>query len=554
MKKLGFAVVAVLFMSVLLTGCFGDEASDECVGDQCIEEQVTLNEGKNVDDPVEDPVVEEPTEDPVEEEQLPEFGTPKSSPEAKYDYGFGNDDPVLPVPGEEAPVETPAEGITIDDLTPDELATIDIFRTSIDFGIDIGRFHYLEEISLSLQMMGIHPDYESVVEDLGFAGLEQAPESCPFAKYYDNGFEPSGFACDYLADMAKVQVYSELTLILGQYQLPTEVMLSPEFAEAKFWYEQGAVSGLEEERVKVRFDLAQKSCCDVAPTPVESSYVKGVQVGRQLFAKEFNKWLSANGYVADYPLMSKPIQVCNADQSMLNPAKSKAVQKVEVEAKQIPLCDNYVAPDQEGMLQYGQAGIDYEKGIKKGINDEFALAAVKVFKVIPCNVSDPIVLDLDGDGLEMLPIHQGVNFDLYGTGEQAIAWVAPDDGLLVLDANNNGVVDNGLELFGNVRQDFSDGFAHLRTLDANGDGALNVMDPAFDSLMVWRDANSNARTDAGEMVPLASMGIHTIDLNARETSQVSNGSRIPMTSVAMGDGYSMTVGDAFFKSAPFPKL
>jgi hypothetical protein len=553
MRKLGFAVVAVLFMSLFIIGCFGDEAAEECAGDQCIEEQVTLNEEKNVEDPVENPVVEDPTEEPVVEQE-PEYGVPKTTPETNYDYGLGADDAVLPVPGEETPVEVPAEGITIDDLTPDELATIDTFRTTIDFGLDVGRFHYLEEISLSLQMMGIHPDYESVVEDQGFAGLEQPPEQCPFAKYYDNGFEPSGFACDYLADIAKVQVYSELTNILGQYQLPTEIMLSPDFAEAEFWYEQGAVSGLEEERVKVRFDLGQKACCDVEPTPKESSYTKGVLVGRQLFALEFNKWLTANGYVADYPTMSSPIQVCNANVSMLNPAKSKAVQKVEVQAKQVPLCDNYVPPNQEAMLQFGQAGIDYEKGIKKGVDDEFALASVKVFKVIPCNVSDPIVLDLDGDGLELLPIHQGVNFDLYGTGSQAIAWVAPDDGLLALDANNNGIVDNGLELFGNVQQDFSDGYAHLRTLDTNGDGMLNMLDPAFELLMVWRDVNSNARTDAGEMVPLASLGIHSMSLNAQQTSLVSSGSRIPLVSEAMGNGFTMTVGDAFLKSAPWPRL
>ena len=67
-------------------------------------------------------------------------------------------------------------------------------------------------------------------------------------------------------------------------------------------------------------------------------------------------------------------------------------------------------------------------------NAEFALAAVRIFKVIPCNVGDPLVIDLDGDGIEMNPIHKGVNFDFYGTGaKQATAWPTSDDGLLVLD-------------------------------------------------------------------------------------------------------------------------
>ena len=55
---------------------------------------------------------------------------------------------------------------------------------------------------------------------------------------------------------------------------------------------------------------------------------------------------------------------------------------------------------------------------------------------------DPLALDLDGDGIETVAAkgYDGSLFDHRGTGiRTAGGWVAPDDGLLALDLNNNGV-------------------------------------------------------------------------------------------------------------------
>ena len=545
--KRNLLLLGVLVAALAFSGCFEGETEEPCAGPACDGEVSLVEKDK------EDPVVDDQLtpEDPVDEQaiELPDPEVQVAVPSATYVYKQATE--YLPKPqGEDTPTPT---GITIDDLTPAELAKIDTLRTAIDFGLDVGRFEYVESVSIALQMKGLVDDYESSVED-GFVGLEQVPEPCPFAKYYDNGFEPTGDTCDYLADMAKVEVYSELSNVLDQFDLPGEVQESPDFDEAFFWYEQGAISGVEEERVKVKFDLQQTAVCDAEPTPVESSFEKGVLTGRQHFAQKFNEWLAANGYKADYPIMSQPIQVCNADVSMLVPSKSTALQTVELKANSQPLCDNYVAPTQEGMQQYALAEIDYRKGMKKGIDDEFGLAAVKVFQVIPCNVSDPIVVDLDGDGIELVPIHQGVNFDLYGVGhEQAVAWVAPDDGFLALDRNGNGVVDNGLELFGNVDSAFADGFHHLSVLDGNMDGALTTADAAFVSLVVWKDANSDGISTTDEVVPLAAYGVDNIDLDAVNVMYMSAGNRIPKASVATG-AVNFMLGDAFLSSAPYPRL
>ncbi len=64
---------------------------------------------------------------------------------------------------------------------------------------------------------------------------------------------------------------------------------------------------------------------------------------------------------------------------------------------------------------------------------------------------DPLVIDLDGDGIETTSAAQDVAFDFDGDGfAEGIAWVRPDDGLLVLGRNGYGAIDDGSELFGDV--------------------------------------------------------------------------------------------------------
>ena len=74
----------------------------------------------------------------------------------------------------------------------------------------------------------------------------------------------------------------------------------------------------------------------------------------------------------------------------------------------------------------------------------------------------PIILDLDGDGVETTGVKAGAYFDHAGDGfAEQTGWVGADDGLLVYDRNGNGVIDSGAELFGN------------NTMLANGSKAAN---------------------------------------------------------------------------------
>ena len=138
------------------------------------------------------------------------------------------------------------------------------------------------------------------------------------------------------------------------------------------------------------------------------------------------------------------------------------------------------------------------------------------------HIYDPLVLDLDGDGIELVNANgwNGVQFDFNGNGIQtATQWVKADDGLLVWDRNNNGVIDDGSELFGQdtphrfLIEPVTDGFTALRTVESHPDGEINAKDHEWKNLKVWRDLNQDGKTQKGELFSLNELGITGLDLN-----------------------------------------
>ncbi|MGB6066755.1 MAG: hypothetical protein WBG50_18275 [Desulfomonilaceae bacterium] len=96
---------------------------------------------------------------------------------------------------------------------------------------------------------------------------------------------------------------------------------------------------------------------------------------------------------------------------------------------------------------------------------------------------DPLILDLNGNGIQTLGMSAGIHFDNDGNGFQELTgWVAQGDGMLMLDKNNNGRLDDGSELFGDFTilpngTRAANGFQALAYYDANGDGKIDANDP-----------------------------------------------------------------------------
>lgn len=130
-------------------------------------------------------------------------------------------------------------------------------------------------------------------------------------------------------------------------------------------------------------------------------------------------------------------------------------------------------------------------------------------------ITDPLVLDLDGDGLELVSMTDSkLFFDLDGDlfAEQS-GWLRGDDGFLVVDANNNGRIDSIAEMFGGVGVT---GFDELATHDDDADSAITSTDAIFEELRVWCDINQDRKTDEGELFSLADLEIVSISLDATD--------------------------------------
>ena len=161
---------------------------------------------------------------------------------------------------------------------------------------------------------------------------------------------------------------------------------------------------------------------------------------------------------------------------------------------------------------------------------------------------DPLVLDLDGDGIELISVLQSqAHFDFDGDGfAEKTGWAAANDGFLVRDANANGTVDGVSELFGN---EVVDGFTALEGVDANHDGKIDSADSAFAQLRVWRDLNGNGVSNTGELSTLAAAGVSSISLTRVATDETIAGNRIGFTgSFTRTDSSTGTVVAAFFQT------
>jgi hypothetical protein len=190
------------------------------------------------------------------------------------------------------------------------------------------------------------------------------------------------------------------------------------------------------------------------------------------------------------------------------------------------------------------------KNIKVG--DEVYKVAESTFRW-----SSPIILDMDGDGIELTSNEDGTVFDIDGDGKQdKTSWTKSgqgfDDAFLVLDKNKNGEIDSGKELFGD-QNGSANGYDELAKLDSNKDGTIDTKDAAYKELQVWADLDGDGKVGNGELKSLEETGVTSISTQNTGTvgeKQDQHGNDISLESTFTrnvdGEEKTLKTVDAFF--------
>ncbi len=129
----------------------------------------------------------------------------------------------------------------------------------------------------------------------------------------------------------------------------------------------------------------------------------------------------------------------------------------------------------------------------------------------------PIVLDLDGDGVELVDLkNSNVFFDINNDGyRNNMGWANADDGFLVIDLNNDKRITDFRELaFKEYDDNAKTDLDGLKQFDSNGDGYLDSGDTHWNKFGVWQDKNQNGITDAGEFKTLDAFGMKRLKLDS----------------------------------------
>jgi len=120
---------------------------------------------------------------------------------------------------------------------------------------------------------------------------------------------------------------------------------------------------------------------------------------------------------------------------------------------------------------------------------------------------DPLVLNFEG-ALPNLSSNT-FSFDLDNDGESdQISKLGFGSGFLALDKNDDGIINQGSELFGTLT---GNGFGELSSYDLDGNQWIDENDTIFDKLRIWLKNDDN---NEKELVGLGEMGVGAIFLGS----------------------------------------
>ncbi len=168
----------------------------------------------------------------------------------------------------------------------------------------------------------------------------------------------------------------------------------------------------------------------------------------------------------------------------------------------------------------------------------------------------PVVLDLDGDGIELVSQdNSNAFYDIDGDGfREQVGWVSADDGLLAIDLDGDGEISRAEELnFTLLDENAQTDLEALKTVfDSNDDGVLDANDERFADFKVWQDLDGDGVAEDGELKSLSEAGIASIDLTPEVRNETVEGNILAgVAQMTMTDGSFRDVGDVAFSYSQY---
>lgn len=160
--------------------------------------------------------------------------------------------------------------------------------------------------------------------------------------------------------------------------------------------------------------------------------------------------------------------------------------------------------------------------------------------------TSPIVLDLGVTGIDLAAVNTvgSVYWDIDNDNfSEASDWVGPEDGLLCIDLNDDGTINNHSELFGTAT---TNGYTILDAYDTNNDNYITSADTQFGDLLVWVDTNSDGISQSGELHTLSSLNITSIRTTYSNVNYTIDGVQVNQQSDFIMNGVTRTSVDAWF--------
>ncbi|WP_054774848.1 hypothetical protein [Methylogaea oryzae] len=149
-------------------------------------------------------------------------------------------------------------------------------------------------------------------------------------------------------------------------------------------------------------------------------------------------------------------------------------------------------------------GKEIQFSVQLNMSREFYTENRETLRLGDAKKVDPLVINFDGNAAELGDTKFQFDLDSDGRQEQ-IAVLKPGSGLLALDKNGDGVVNNGSELFGPAS---GNGFAELAAYDEDKNGFIDEGDSIYNKLRIWQQDGQGK----GQLLALGAKNVGAIYL------------------------------------------